>query len=1183
MRTPYRHIKVYRKSYDTAGVTVSLDAVIRRIQSGDKRLDEKTRYCHATAHTAPQAYKRYKEKNLPAVTFSGVFPPGKRKAQHLLQHSGLVTLDIDDLEANTIPDLLAELAQLPQVVLAFVSPSGTGIKVIVSVNPIPRNDLAHKGAYQACLDFFDDLATEYGFEIDTSGKDCSRLCYLAHDPLAIVHKDAPPIEWDAEAWLEEERKREAHAERKIEEFSKLPVDIKVLDYIPRDVPYEDWRNIGMAIKHAGLPLSVWRDWNHGQRLSSSSGWIKEDLNRYWASFKRTGITWGTVVHLATQHGYTPPKRTKAKLHQTPDTDSEPTETLEANRDHRDAAADTFLTDTPTPKTVHIQLVKDITGAGKDHTYIGKAYPHDKRTLIRTQTIALAEQAVNDAIKLGFKNPQHLLGREHNWNASGIEQIPVENRTADLFEKNNCIMVDEVKTYTDKRLAPRTYCEHRCEFRDGCPHLAQYEGLGQRDFIASSSPNLLFDLNLRGYLQSLVTATDEPSDEELAIDAILGAESEATQAFDFAILNDYDLNGLYTDITLSKSEFKRLQKAWKGTPTADFAQQMRKAFKKKKPHAIVKQLRKAFESTAEHHETIATHLTQHARIGTVKYIERPKHSKETERLLTEKQVRYTDGGTQFIPVDIHAYKELTDKGIPTVPPHHLETEQVGEQVRVPHTPTHALLAGVPLEALTPLWQKGATPIELLQIFLASIGNDKNAPIRKAYRPGETPDPVLTFSIPPQAPVGILPHIAMLSATTDPADVQRSFDGQPVTFSVHTGGRVEHADGVRVYQFTDARMTSASVFEYPKDADGKRKLQEPPSGLTPTAEKRLAKLNDWAKAADGTTAFVSYKEFTEAFAAAVDGFDIVTHFDKVVGLNFDGLKYLVVFGYPKVKHEIVIEHARKQYAADSEPLPKAAPDLKDEKGNPVSEYIQLTDEVTSTENGITSTERRYKDARLEKVRQQLSTDKLQQAIGRIRLVTWTDTETIIFTSAPVPGITERATLFSTAAFNLSETPNALSAAMDRIQKAEETGDVKGVMETKQVSQRTAERQTKPQRDKNRHAHAAQVFQMKETLGMSLRAIERELGISRNKINKLLDEYKAVQKRQGQLINLIGNVANAPPSEAPVVTGKSKAERNAEIHRRHAASDASPDATHGVRQESYSPKPRRYIERFSRADIP
>ena len=157
-------LSIYRSSNDTHGSTVTLQAVRERILDGKRGLDEKTRYCNVTAITDTKVYKVYKEKNLPAVTFSGTFPKGKRKAQHLIRHSGYITIDVDGLTAKQIASLLAELAQMPHVVMAFISPSGKGIKVIVRVNPIPTNDIEHKGAYQACLDFFEDLADEYGLK-----------------------------------------------------------------------------------------------------------------------------------------------------------------------------------------------------------------------------------------------------------------------------------------------------------------------------------------------------------------------------------------------------------------------------------------------------------------------------------------------------------------------------------------------------------------------------------------------------------------------------------------------------------------------------------------------------------------------------------------------------------------------------------------------------------------------------------------------------------------------------------------------------------------------------------------------------------------------------------------------------------------------------------------------------------
>ena len=1025
-----------------------LAAIIERILDGKRGLDEKTQMCNILASTDPKAYKSYKESRLPAVTFSGTFPKGKRKAQYLQQHTGCVVLDIDGLLPSQIPDLLAELVQDPRVLLAFISPSGTGIKVVVHVDPIPQNDLEHKGAYQACLETFADLAEEYSFEFDTSGKDCSRLCYMVYDPLAIFNANGTTIEWDREAWLKAEKEKQ----ERFEEAAKIPftgeADTKALEYIdPNDLDYNQWLSVITACKVAGL------SWQQADAWSRRGGvrYVEGEVEQRWDGLN-LDVSWGAVVNLAKLNGYTPPRLARAKLQRSHNVETDNNySSLNANRALCAAGVEaSFVSaENAVPDALHIHLVQDSTGGGKTYTMLAKAQQHGKRTLAQLPHSDLATQAVKIAAEHGFKNPFHLVGREHNWEAAGIAEIPVENRTRDLFARNNCLMVDVLKEYTDKRLAPRTYCELKCPFRDGCPHLAQYEGLAARDFVASCSPNLLFDLNMRGYLKTLVTATEEPSDEDLAIDAMMGTATETLGVFDFAILDDYTISGLFSDVAFTASEFKALKKAWKGTPTGEFAKKMLKAFKKKRPHAIVKALRHAFQSTAEHHAEIAKHLTQHARNGVVEWAARPKGSNEKKRLLSEKQVRYDDGGTQFIPVDFAAYQELTDKGIPTIHPQQLQTETVGDQVRVAHTPNHALIAGVPIEALTPIWQSGATPIELLDIFLNSIGNDKNAPINRGFFAGETPEPVLTFSIPPQAPMGILPHIAMLSATTDIEDTKRAFDGQPVTFSEHTGQQLALADGVAVYQFTDARLTSASVFDYKKDTDGKRKLQETPIGLIPTAENRLAKLNDWAKATEGLTAFISYKEFTESpFSEAVNGFDIVSHFDKVTGLNFDGLKFLVVFGYPKVKHEVVMEQGRKQYASDSNPLPKGS-------------YEELTETAEYQENGITITECRYLDPRLEKVRHQLSTEKLEQAIGRARLPLWTDTKTLIITNAPVKGVTERATLFSSAAFNLAESASDLPSAMQRISQAESSGDVQAVMETQGIEKSQAYEKTKTTR--------------------------------------------------------------------------------------------------------------------------
>lgn len=79
--------------------------------------------------------------------------------------------------------------------------------------------------------------------------------------------------------------------------------LELLPYIdPTGLPYQDWCNVGMALKHEGYSASDW------------DGWSKQDTARYhpgecyrkWSTFQRDGssiVTGGTIVQLAKEHGW----------------------------------------------------------------------------------------------------------------------------------------------------------------------------------------------------------------------------------------------------------------------------------------------------------------------------------------------------------------------------------------------------------------------------------------------------------------------------------------------------------------------------------------------------------------------------------------------------------------------------------------------------------------------------------------------------------------------------------------------------------------------------------------------------------------------------------------------------------------------------------------------------------------
>lgn len=123
--------------------------------------------------------RKYKATQFDYATFSGVF--SKRNDQALVQHSGLLTIDFDH-----IPDLgelkLALIADpCLETGLMFISPSGDGLKWVI---PIDLNECSHQEWFRAVESY---IRATYRLEIDKSGKDISRACFLPYDPEAYLN------------------------------------------------------------------------------------------------------------------------------------------------------------------------------------------------------------------------------------------------------------------------------------------------------------------------------------------------------------------------------------------------------------------------------------------------------------------------------------------------------------------------------------------------------------------------------------------------------------------------------------------------------------------------------------------------------------------------------------------------------------------------------------------------------------------------------------------------------------------------------------------------------------------------------------------------------------------------------------------------------------------------------------
>jgi hypothetical protein len=120
-----------------------------------------------------------KKLYLPYVTFAGTF--SYRNNSSLIKRSGLIVVDIDHLDPNKLYETRESIISKIQPLLLFISPSGEGLKIVYSVDPI----ITHLSYYEALKGYFQQQLLQ---PID-GGSDISRTCFLCHDPSVFLSEN----------------------------------------------------------------------------------------------------------------------------------------------------------------------------------------------------------------------------------------------------------------------------------------------------------------------------------------------------------------------------------------------------------------------------------------------------------------------------------------------------------------------------------------------------------------------------------------------------------------------------------------------------------------------------------------------------------------------------------------------------------------------------------------------------------------------------------------------------------------------------------------------------------------------------------------------------------------------------------------------------------------------------------
>lgn len=124
---------------------------------------------------------------MPVLMVSGVFEGGK-SAKNLVNHSGLIVVDIDlkdNLTISNFPELKTELCKIPNVAYCGKSVRGKGFWLIIPI--------AYPEKHKLHFRFMEKWFATKGIKIDPSGENVNRLRFYSYDGDAYFNHAAEPL------------------------------------------------------------------------------------------------------------------------------------------------------------------------------------------------------------------------------------------------------------------------------------------------------------------------------------------------------------------------------------------------------------------------------------------------------------------------------------------------------------------------------------------------------------------------------------------------------------------------------------------------------------------------------------------------------------------------------------------------------------------------------------------------------------------------------------------------------------------------------------------------------------------------------------------------------------------------------------------------------------------------------
>lgn len=267
-----------------------------------------------------EKYKELKVK-LPIVTFCGTFKGG-RKLNNLDVYNSIMIIDIDGLTKLSVTSVKRNLSLDPYIFAIWISPSGLGLKALVKVDSDVET---HKASFDSIKLYLEE---RYEVEIDSSGSDVTRLCFVSYDEELIINEDSNIY---VEKFFDETSKGESKKTKKVQALNKSLTKnayateglnrsehrktlSNIIKYLKRNKititnSFDEWFRVAIAI-------SVTFSYDLGQKyflliceqdMEKHDEYASNEILKYCYNNRKmdgsNSITFGTIIFYAQQKGF----------------------------------------------------------------------------------------------------------------------------------------------------------------------------------------------------------------------------------------------------------------------------------------------------------------------------------------------------------------------------------------------------------------------------------------------------------------------------------------------------------------------------------------------------------------------------------------------------------------------------------------------------------------------------------------------------------------------------------------------------------------------------------------------------------------------------------------------------------------------------------------------------------------